>query len=168
VSVSENVILPAQPTLGLIEYVPLGGDGWVAPQSAFVCDVQVTGDGTGGSAAMTIFRDERFEHLIQFMSLESNITTAMEFRFDLARSVQTQIHNVGTSTVTAVVGAELACQIWTPPAMVDPIQFRARTDNADTFLNKFKCVIYNFNIRASEKVPLGVMFASLPRTSSSI
>lgn len=48
----ESIILPNQPALGSVEYIPLGGDGWRSPQSAFLIDFQKTGDASGGNITL--------------------------------------------------------------------------------------------------------------------
>lgn len=167
-SVVREFTLPAQPAAGEIQFVPLGGDGWIAPQSCYVGDVQATGTASGGHIHLQVLRDPRFEHIVQFLSLESSSITAIQFRFDFFRTLDVAIHNVGTSQIAVPSGRVLACQIWSPPPLVDPVKWAGSTDNVDTELVKFKFVAYNFNIRASEKVPLGVMYQSLPRSATSV
>lgn len=167
-TISETMTIPNQPNVGNLEYVPLGGNGWEAPQSAWMLDMHITGDASGGFLLFTVNRDDRFEHLVQFMSIEVIRATTIPYRFDLFRSNATEIHNFGETDLCDATGLEATGTIWTPPPMINPIKFATGTTNVDLELVRFKLLLYNFNIRASEKVPLSVLLASLPRAASAI
>ncbi len=171
-SVLQEITLPAQPAAGTLQYIPLGGDGWGSPQSAFFLNMVITGDATGGFTRWRINRDPRFEHILQFMSIESTSATAIAYNFDIFRGAHAPtgvgVHQVGTTAHSAVSGNVLANQMWTPPPIIDPIKFECKVNNVDTQEDKFKILVYNFNIRASELVPINIMLASLPRAASAL
>lgn len=163
-SISETLTLPAQPSAGLSEYIPLGGDGWAAPQSAYMIDMQITGDASGGTITFIVLRDERFEQIVNFLQVDCGTVTAQEYSFGILRKSGITIHQIG-------VAPEIRGNsniLWTPPTMIDPIRWEVRVDNRDTEVDKFRCLVYNFNIRASEKVPLPILVSSLPRSPSAI
>jgi len=172
VSITETITLPNQPAVGTLEYIPLAGDGLAAPQSAFFLDHQITGDASGGFIRWQVHRDGRFSHLLQFMSAESDSITAISYRFDIFRganaSTAQAFHNVGTTGLSSVSGNVLAAQIWTPPAVIDPVKFELKLPNADGEEHKFKMLIYNFKVDASKRVPLNILFQSLIRSASAI
>lgn len=171
-SIFQSVVLPSQPVAGSLEYIPLGGDGLTAPQSAWFMDMQITGDATGGAIRAVVLRDDRFEHILQFMSVETDSATAVSYRMDIFRGAKASsaqaFHNVGTTQLSSVTGHVLACQLWTPPAVIGPVQFEAKVPNVDTELFKFKLLIYNFQVDASKRVPLNILFQCLIRAASSI
>lgn len=163
-TVTTSVTLPAQPAAGSVSFLPLGGNGWLAPQSMFMVDIQLTGDVSGGVSQLDIFRDERFEMLIDFMMVQSDAAAVIEYRFDIFRQVQNRVMNCG-STVEDPVDAQ-SVRIFSPPAVIDPDSLRVSVANVDGDVTKFKAMIYNFNIRASERVPLDILLASVRKSSS--
>ncbi len=168
-TIAETLVLPAQPALGSTEFIPLGGNGYTAPQSAFLVDMQVLGDASGGNISTRIDRDPRFEHLISLMQVESNNTAAVGYLFNLTRSVIGTVgtlHQVGTTILDGITDITLSSALWTPPPMIEPFLWQMFTENVDTFTVKFKCLVYNFQIDASQKIPLSTLLASVPRASS--
>ncbi len=168
-AITQTLTLPNQPPVGAVEYIPLGGNGWTAPQSAFAVDWRITGDVSGGATRWVLNRDPRFEHILQFMMIESDSATAITYRMDIFRGISAgAVHNVGTTALSAVIGHVLASQMWVPPPIIDPNKFEAKIDNVSTEVGKFKLLIYNFNIRASEEMPLSMLLASLSRAASAV
>lgn len=167
-SVQETVNLVDQPVAGNFEFVPLGGDGWIAPQSAYIGDMKATGDATAGDVRMKVLRDDRFEHLIQFLAGSSGQNSAQDYRFAIARRLGLNIHQIGTTKASGVTDEVLNSILWTPPPMIAPVEWTLTMDNTDTIAYDFKFVVYNFNIRATEKVPLNVLLSSLTRAGSAI
>lgn len=167
-AITEILTLPNQPAVGSVEYIPLGGNGFQAPQSAFMFDFRITGDASGGLVKWEVNRDERFEHIVSFLALESDAATAMDYILGIRRRAGTTFHNTGQSPDGSVLGQDFTTVLWTPPTMIDPITWIATTENQDTIDFKFKGIVYNFNIRASEIVPLGTLLASVPRSPTAI
>lgn len=164
----EEITLPGQPGAGVTNYIPLGGNGFIAPQSAFIIDFRKTGDATGGATRLVVNRDPRFEHIIQTLSIESDNAATQPYRFDLFVTNDTAFHHVGTTSVSAVLTRLYNVQQWSPPQVIAPVKWQAAMDNIDGDVLRFKCIVYNFNIRASELIPLSEIFAALPRSPSSI
>lgn len=167
-AIGEDLTLPDQPAAGSVVFLPLGGNGFLAPHSAFSIDMQITGDASGGGIAFRINRDERFEHLIQSMMLQVDGSAAIQYKFEVFRENDSLFINGGTSSVTTASGGDGAYQLWTPPAMIDPSFWRLKVTNVDGVQVKFKCLIYNFNIEASKKIPLNVLLQNVPRSASSL
>jgi hypothetical protein len=163
VSILQQVNLPAQPASGDVTFVPLGGNGWTSPKSMYYWSIDQTGDVSGGTATIDVGRDERFEMLIDFMEVQ-NIGGAVVFRLDIFRNLESRALVVGTSTADATISTAL----WSPPAIIDPFEWRMSIPNVDGIVSRFKGVVYNFNIRASEVVPLSTLLASVRRSSSLI
>lgn len=129
-------------------------------------DVQITGDASAGRVIWQIDRDPRFEHIVSFMSIESDNAAAIDYILGIKRKAGTTFHNVGKTNHSGITGNLIASIIWSPPTMIDPIQWIATVDNTDTELYKFKGMVYNFNIRASERTSLAILLASIPRSPS--
>lgn len=160
-SILQDVVLPQQPGSGDVTFVPLGGDGWTSPQSMYYFSVDQTGDASGGVATIDVGRDQRFEQVIDFLEVQ-NIGGAVVFRLDIFRNTQSRAIACGTTLAETSISTAL----WSPPAIIDPFEWRMAIPNVDTIVSRFKGVVYNFNIRASEKVPLHIMLASVRRSSS--
>lgn len=161
-SIVEIVILPAQPISGEIEYIPLAGDGFTAPRSAFYGSVLQTGDASGGTIRMTVKRDQRFEHVISFLTAEVLQTSAAGVRFAVGRA-NTTINTVGATKANTITGDAVSALTYAPVAMIEPTFFELDVENTEDLVWRFKFLIYNFNVQASFKVPLSILLASLPR-----
>ncbi len=169
VSVSVSFSLPESNVApSVVEYIPLHGDGYSAPHSAFYGNAQVVGDASGGTATMLVGKDERFSHLIQFLSPEVLAATAEPFEIRIGRSDKISYFVVGVMPVSTVLGSALSTTLYTPPPMIDPNSWAFETDNTTGVVNRLKFLVYNFKIDAHLKVPLPVLLASLPRSASLI
>lgn len=166
-AITEEITLPNQPAVGSVEYIPLGGDGWVSPRSAYLIDMRITGDVSGGRVTLTVNRDPRFEHIVSFIQLESDSATATEYIFNLHRA-KVVAHNTGAVKQVNLSSLDFTSIAWNPTPMIEPTKWSAIFNNVDAIEYKWMSLVYNYNIRASEKIPLGTLFASLPRTASSI
>ncbi len=63
-------MLPAQPAVGQVQYVPLGGDGFRAPFAAYaISSHTVAGDAGGGFAQLRISMDPRFCSLVAWTTI---------------------------------------------------------------------------------------------------
>lgn len=167
-TITESFALPGQPAAGSNEFIPLGGNGFTAPQSAFLFDMQITGDASGGLVNFTINRDDRFEHIVSFLQIGSNNAAAIDYIMGISRKQGVTFQNVGKTKTSGVTGSDLAVIIWAPPPMIEPISWLAVVANTDLELFKFKGLVYNFNIRASEETPIAVLQASVPRSPSAV
>lgn len=163
-AVTTAITLPDQPTIGNVVYQPLGGDGWTAPHSLFMVDVHSVGDASGGTNRATVNADPRFEMLVDFLMVQVTFATVIDFRFDIGRKNSSRALQCG-ETVLDPSGA-LSARIWSPPAIIDPADIRVSGENVDTQVIQLKAMIYNFNVRASEKTPLSILLASVRRSSA--
>jgi len=170
VAVAEAFTLPAQPTAGGADFVPLGGDGWTSPQSMHILrDVLLTMDATGGNAVMTITTDVRFSQVVPWVQLgvigavdaePFSMALVSRQRQGQGQSVQLQ----ATSNFTALNGASA---FWSPPPVVDVDQIIITIANVDGDTLVVNGIVYNYKLRATEKVPIGVLLDVLPRGHSS-
>jgi len=168
-SISETVVLPDQPAAGSVEYVGLGGNGYLAPHSMYLIDQQITGDVTGGDVLFRISRDERFEHLIMTMMVQGDGSTVdLPFRMEIFRGQQSFLIQSGLIVATTVLNGTGSNRVWSPSPLIGPTFWRLRVDNTLGKIVKFKSVIYNFRIDASKLVPLNLLLQNLPRAASAL
>ncbi len=160
-AITQTVVLPAQPAAGDVVYVPLGGDGLTSPQSMYEFSIDQTGDASGGNATIEIDRDPRFEQLIDFLNVQAVVTTAVLWQINIRRDRLRAV--VGGSTIPGVLTSHA---MYSPPAIIDPFQWSMTIPNVDLQVSRLKGVVYNFNIQASEKVPLSILLASVRRSSN--
>jgi len=163
VGVATDVNLTDQPASGDIKLVPLGGNGWTSPQSLYLFSVTSVGDGSGGGHVIQVFRDERFENICSFMQVQL-IAPATIVRFDVSREGSGRATHNGLAVEDE--GQTTSVLLWAPPLIIDAEKWALTLINTNTESVTFKGLVYNFNIRASEVVPLNVLVASMPRSPS--
>ena len=173
-SVSSTVVLPAQPTSGNVDYVPLGGNGYTAPFAAYqVRSHSVTGAVGGGNALLQIEMDPRFCSLISYMTGQINQGTAADadFRFNVGGlKVPSQVRSgLSVATVSGVSSTTIAEQ-WdltpivlpggNPPPGATPPRLNQLFLNVDGDVYFQDALIYLFNIDVRELFPMGpLLFA---------
>ncbi len=169
-SVASTFTLPDQPSAGNADFVPLGGDGWTSPQSMHILrNVLLVMDASGGNAVMTITTDERWSQIVPWLQLGVLGAAAAE-AFSMAlvsRLRQGQGQSVQLQSTTNFTTLNLGSAFWSPPPVVDVDQIiitQANTDGDTMIING---IIYNYRLRASEKVPIQVLLDVLPRSHAS-
>lgn len=165
-AINVDVDLQDQPASGLIQIVPLAGNGYTAPKSMYLVDVDLTQDASGGVAAIRVTRDDRFEHICAVMSADNNNSSAVAIQFDiqLVRAPAGPSYNV--SKIPSLSPGVKNLAMFIPPPLINPVTFNVRCTNVDTFVLRATMVIYNFNINASKVTPLSVLLASMPAAGS--
>lgn len=165
-SVSDTFTLGKQPAAGESIQIPLGGDGILAPSSAYLVNVTLLGVAGGGFSRITIDKDPRYSHLVQYLVARTDRVTAADFRFVLIRAGNTGLDQVGTAPVTAVSGVELSTITWTPPPLFGITQMVTYIDNVDTETHVMQALVLNFKIGVEQMTPLPILLANLSRTNS--
>lgn len=168
VAVNLTVLMPNQPASGQVKYVPLGGDGYSAPHSAYSCFLTLAMDASGGNSTINLQFDPRFTQIVSYMRNEVVGVAA-----DTAQRMFVRIDGdeIISDTVFATfwTGTALATRLWKPPGVigtstqVDTAYMTAQMVNTDGDTHNFTCRVYNFDKRARELTPLPVLLSSLPR-----
>lgn len=178
-SVSDSVQLPEQPTLGATEITPLGGDGWSDPHSRTFCNIQLASASGGGTNILIIRLDPRYTQIVAFATVGVNAGVAdpITGRVELdcspfeawVQGLSMPLRDTGTT------GTEHTA-IWTPPSVLcsaDPSsdstsqpRVRMIIPNVDTETASLSIMCYNFDKRARELTPIGVLMRSIPRATS--
>lgn len=119
-SVALTTNLPAQPTQGITNFVPLGGDGKSAPLGCYFVRAEVDGDASGGGVNLTVNMDVRYTNLVAYVNPVINVDAAAgDFAIRIGDSDQVaRAAVVGTipHVATTVVG-DNAAFLWFPPPL---------------------------------------------------
>lgn len=171
-SVSTEVILPAQPTIGNTELLPLGGDGKAAPHGCYVVRAEVDGDAGGGSAQVTITLDSRYTNLVAWVNVGINVDAAAG---DFVCVLQPGDGNEGVTIVGTIpqvattVATRNAAFLWYPP----PIYYRQKGQILVRFLNVsatedyvLAAQIYTFDPNVTQLAPLPILQLNVPGVSA--
>jgi len=166
VSVTVEDSLPTQPTIGSSVYRPLGGDGWTAPHALYSTLQQLTGDGGGGTSTVTLNLDTRFMNIVALVQqLLTGFASSREGELQVVSDRPTGArHRVRAqgAQVHITVLADQGLLSWNPPLLVDAEAIVSLTQNTDGDIHNVQNIIYCFQKRALEEVPLNVLLASLP------
>lgn len=124
-AVTTTVAIPDQPATGVIEFLPLGGNGKVAPLGCYMVDVQLAGDASGGLATINVELDPRYTNLVAFYSAKvDSAATAPDFFMDIrANAAATGFAGpsiVGTMPHTTIITLGNASFLWYPPPIYYP------------------------------------------------
>ncbi len=171
-SVTATLQLPEQPASGSTIWVPLGGNGYTAPHSMFEVDLQLANDASGGDTRLFILTDPRWESIIHRVELVVASSAAQaEFTLNLNISAiagfppKVPMNLSGEMDFSTLTGTSAAW--WDLPPHIDAQQISCTLDNVDaTETSIIRAWVYNFHKDASQRVPLGVLLSSIPRSGN--
>ncbi len=177
-SVAESIVLPAQPTSGQLFELPYGGDGLVAPHSAHVLNMSLTGDATGGTAIIRVHTDPRWCAVVSYALLRvSGLAADAKYAFVLTPGPGTTVLQQQGDIDFANLAGVNDGRMWMPPGVVgttnvpqgptDPMNIAAVVDNpgvAETLTLDLR--VFNFHKDVKQYVPTQVILSSLPRGGS--
>ena len=170
ISVTEDLVLPAQPASGVTNYIPLGGDGYTAPFAAYAVNAfTLTGDATGGRVELKVTMDARYCSLVQYLNMTNlqAATADAEFRFVLgaalaAGAVPQQTLSGDITAINGNISGGVATlnQTWSPAPFIlpggDVLPFvMGQMLNVDTDVYTIRTYVFLFNIRVREVTPMG-------------
>lgn len=159
--------LPAQPTSGgVVNYVPLGGDGFLAPHAAYaVSGFKLAGTNTGGAAKFTLEMDPRFVSLMSYVTLgiQQDVAADAEIAMVLNSGDGHVPHQRFQASVVAIASDVSTPQVsatWGPNPFLMPggakgSQLTVSMLNVDAFDYFLSCWILLFDINVREKSPMG-------------
>jgi len=169
VSVTVALTLPAQPAVGTVKYIPLGGDGYSAPFAAYALKgVRVSGDASSGFMSIEVTMDPRFCSLVSFITGQISQATSADADVELAIIGQEYPTVVFSDAVTAIAslisGTEIA-HTFNPAPMVLPgggqaPLIRCRYLNVNGDFGFIEMMIFLFNISVREKTAMGPLLFS--------
>ncbi len=162
-SLSETLTLPQNPTVGTVDYVPLGGDGFQAPFAAYsVRDFEQTGDAGGGTITFSIDVDERFCSYVSWLSFIGRLATVAdaEYRVFSSADRHAQASEVKNARASSVLGSNEVSEVWRPPGVILPgsgsnASFGLIIENILNDVWRVSAHIYLFNVRVRELTPMG-------------
>lgn len=171
-AVALDVTLPdnaAAPGIGNPRFTPLGGDGWTAPQSVFEFGFSSPCDASGGENTITVTFDPRFVQIVTYVRLtNAGASTTLEMEIQLRPPLPFTAPIV-SAFANAVPINGMATQnemTWSPPPVPTMRRLVGRVPNVNGDTLVMSALIYNFNIRVLELVPLNLILGSLPRGDS--
>ncbi len=164
---------PAQPGIGTLTYVPLGGDGFTAPQAAYAINsYEIVGDASGGKVSMTIEMDKRFVSLVSFVSLSVLQATSADIDYRLVVGSSSGTDQVAShqesgpivAISSTVSNAEINKTMPIMPMMLPGAgqsgKILMELKNVDTDRFRVSALIYLFNIRVRELTAMGPLLWS--------
>lgn len=167
-SVIIDLTLPGQPASGLVEVIPLGGDGVNAPINVVAVEVDSVADASGGSNQINVTLDPRYSTVVQYCSARvafASAGTACYFLIrntpcDAFETIRTQLF----ASWFAVATADLL-----PPGMIlttvgsnRPL-IRIDVPNTDTETLTVRLRMYNFVKELRQLAPNWLTMFNLPR-----
>ncbi len=164
-SVSNTVVLPAQPDSGELFIRPLGGNGYISPQSYYVLQIDLDSDASTGISTIRVDLDPQYQGVVALMSVKISSGAAdRQVRLDLFPEIWKDNGRRFAIQELVVVDSDVGQNLmFTPPPMFDIGRVQSTFDNVDTENQELVMIIYNFRRDAAQKVPLNVLLAALPR-----
>lgn len=177
VSVSETISLPAQPSDGIAQLIPLGGNGFQAPHSVVAVRARLAHDASAGNAEIAVRFDPRYTQVLSYAQaeLEDGTGSAEDYRLELQCTALESLAVSGAVGGVSVSGKAVThAVLWSPPAIMCAVdqsssaypRLRFTVNNTNTFTSRLTCRIFNFDIRAREVMPLGILLESFSRAGS--
>lgn len=167
-SVTLEFALNEQPATGAVNLVPLGGNGFTAPQSMYEIQATLAGDVSGGTNKITFTQDPRFSSLL---TLANNTyvgnTGPIEVGFEMRNTAPAGPFARGFSNASPLSTINgVIITVWNPPPIMTMDLWACTTPNVDGDTSNFNAWVYNFNIRVLEVTPMFQILANLPRPGS--
>jgi len=162
-AVDNSFTLPDQPLVsvfGTSTYVALGGDGLSSPRGAYsIRSARITGDASGGLAAINVTMDNRFTSLIQYVTGQvDEVAAATDFKWVITSDSQASAIDIGSDVNRDTDFFANAGHTWMPPAILLPGNENSRLimewPNVlnDTFF--LDTLIFLFDIDVRQKAPI--------------
>ncbi len=166
-AVASTVQLPAQPTTGLTETIPLGGNGFSAPHSIVAVELELANDASGGLSSLVINMDPRYTSLVSYITHTTTSAAADPHRCQIA--VFNTDCDLWADQPDTVVFNGSAVGAAKPPGMLLKVvpgqtpRITATWVNVDTETNIVNCRIYQFDRQMIHTVPVWLAMQNLPR-----
>lgn len=165
-SVAAVINLPDEPAVGQSTYIPLGGNGTMAPFGCYIGEYGVAGDGSGGTASVNVNMDPRYTNLIVFCNGRAiSAAAATEFYMQVVdadtSNRQARVSIVGTMPHSTVIDSGHSDFLWYPP----PILFQQSGNcrlicpniDTETYSITMECYVFVADIRRIAPLPLLLM-----------
>lgn len=173
-SVTQTIVLPAQPAAGSTVQVALAGNGYTAPHSETRVRVNQAGDASGGINTIQVNWDPRWVSMVAFSSFViGGLAAAQSVELNYRISANSGMGVVLVVPFPNITGINPQVT-WCPPAQLCSVpsigatqpNFRAALVNTDGDTYQLDLVLYNFKKDVLQVTPLSILLASLPRGTS--
>lgn len=169
-SVTSDVILPAQPADGSFEVRPLGGSGYTSPSQLSVVNVRSASDASGGFNQIGITLDDVFSNLVNILQIAiAGAAADVAFKAQLAvLATGESLQVTGDANFSSVGLNNQTSALWSPPPLIvnTEAELRVTVPNVNGETLVATSWIYQFDKRAQEFTPLEILLASVPRGTS--
>ncbi len=174
-TISET-ITPGQdnPTVGGVELHPLGGDGFISPQSVYHVEFEQTGDASGNYNEMVVVLDRRYVSLVSLVQGVLHYTGAADYgiQWQLEESAISKMVAAGIARDVAGSGSMENVLSWSPPPFLVAQTtsgwpfIRQRAPNRDGERAQMYLHVFNFDRNSRTQVPIEVMSRCLVRSEN--
>ena len=157
--------MPEQPTAGVVDRIPLGGDGFRAPIAAYaVVGHAVTGAVGGGLAALQVNMDPRFCSLVSWIAMQNAQVADADgdYRFAVfGTGGRIPVQTDSGLAVSIAIGSSTLEKTWAPTPFILPggsgpgAALIGQMLNVDADVYSLSALIYLFDIRVRETTPMG-------------
>lgn len=163
-SITETVVLPAQPGTGTAVYVGLGGNGYSSPFAAYaVHDFEQTGDAGAGSVTFKITMDVRYVSLVSYVTWNGNQVASADadYRLSVGSSpgAPNWLENGVAVAIAAGVSSNTIGKTFQPtPALLPGNQdahINVKVKNVLNDVHKVSALIYLFRHDVRQVAPIG-------------
>jgi len=157
-----------------MDFIPLGGDGKVAPSGCYFVRLEVDGDASGGNATLTINLDPRYTNLVAYVNLLIQVDAAAgDFllgTFTGTGQAAAAPQVVGTiPQVATAVNSNNGMFLWYPPPVFYQQEgqvFAAMPNVSATETYKLAAEIFIFDPDIRRLTPLPFLMMNVPGVSA--
>lgn len=176
-SVTTEITLPNQPSVGVVQTQPLGGNGIVSPHSTTHFKVSLDGDASGGYLRINVKVDPRFVQLLPSVHVELEGASAdAVVDLSIIEGVGSRVAARATAPYLAVNGLSATNYLsWSPwPILLNSNQaywpqLRLQMGNPGVGVSAVLWGhAYNFDKRAEELTPIEMLTSVVVRAETVI
>lgn len=171
-AVSGAFQIPGQPAsgggadalLGTVRFIPLMGNGRVAPLCMYEVAASLASDASGGNNTITITFDERWKSLVTLVNIvNTSAAQPIEAVFELVSTASTTRFRAFDNAVPINSLDLINLSVWNPPPLMDMNQLVTKVPNITGDTHIVNAMIYCFDFRVLELTPMYQILANLPR-----
>ncbi len=177
-AVTETIVIPAQPTDGLIKYTAMGGDGFRSPIHLCRFLVKLAADASGGQLTIDLRMPDDFVSVVSWIRAVQDDATPVACQIQLRPDNATQFQGSFSLARDNINGSSTAFHaetLWVPPAILMEQEDSATISpsitiakaNVDTFELDATGEIYLYDKRIRELGQAQDLFALIGRGGSS-
>lgn len=150
---------------GNTTFIPLLGDGVLAPQMMWEVSCALAGDASGGNSTITVRFDQRFRSICTLAQMtKTSAVGAIEALWELSPANNSPIYRVAQDVVPLTTLTGLNISLWNPPPLMNMDRISTIIPNVTGDTHILNLMIYSFDINVLQLSPLWRILANLPRS----